>query len=103
MVLGEEGFRRKRGYYREIVNAATLQTLELRLVGDPKAATLRAVYSDGTDTDLVFLPEVVQLTGGQIGHYFAAQGKAGLITSHINATAVNVVFERFAITPGETP
>ncbi|MBC8123923.1 MAG: choice-of-anchor D domain-containing protein [Gemmatimonadaceae bacterium] len=90
-----------------ISNASTLQTLELRLIGDPKAATLqaayRAIYSDGTDTGLVFLPGVVQLAGGQIGHYFAAQGKAGLITSHINATALNVVFERFAVTPEETP
>ncbi|MBC8123608.1 MAG: hypothetical protein H7Y22_17445, partial [Gemmatimonadaceae bacterium] len=84
-----------------ISNSSTLTSLELRLVGDPRAATVRAAYratyENGTDTGLVFLPGTVQLTGGQIGHYFAAQSKAGLITSHINATATSVVFDRFRI------
>ncbi|MBC8123799.1 MAG: choice-of-anchor D domain-containing protein, partial [Gemmatimonadaceae bacterium] len=86
-------------------NPSALQSLELRLVSDPQAGTVQAayqaIYTDGTDTGLVFLPGTVQLVGGQVGHYFAAQSKAGLITSHINATVVNAVFDRFAIISGE--
>lgn len=89
-----------------ISNPSTLTSLELRLVGDPRSATVRAayraMYENGTDTGLVFLPGTVQLTGGQIGHYFAARSKAGLITSHINATATSVVFDRFRIISAET-
>lgn len=86
-----------------ISSPSTLQSLELRLLTDPQAGTLQAAYRaiyPTSDTGMVMLPNSVVLKGDQ-GHYFAAQSKAGIITTSKNGPSpINVTFDRFAITPG---
>lgn len=81
-----------------------LQSLELMLLTDPRAGTVqaayRAIHSTGV-TDIVPFGSV-QLKGGQLGQYFAAQSKTGLIASSKNADPFTVTFDRFAIESNET-
>ncbi len=88
-----------------ISNPSTVQSLELMLLTDPRAGTVQAAYravSPTGDTGVVLLTNSLALKGGQLGHYFAAQSKAGIITMSKNATPINVTFDRFAIASNET-
>lgn len=84
-----------------ISSPSTLQSLELMLLTDPSTGTVQAAYraiSPTGDTGVVLLPNSLALIGGELGHYFATQSKAGIITISKNATPITVNFDRFAIT-----
>lgn len=87
-----------------VASPSNLQSLELSLLTDPQTGSVQAAYRaiyPNSDPGMVILPgSSVKLTGGQFGHYFAAQSKAGIITSSKNATPINIAFDSFAITPG---
>lgn len=88
-----------------ISNPSSLKSLDLTLLTNPQTGTVQAAYRAiyiNTDTGTITLPSSVTLKGGQLGHYFAAQSKAGIITSSKNATPITVTFDSFAITSGET-
>lgn len=89
-----------------IANPSTLQSLDLMLLGDPRTGTVQAAYraiSTTNDTGIVTLPNSVLLKGGQLGQYFAAQSKAGIITSSKGSTTpITLTFDNFAISSGET-
>ncbi|MBW4697151.1 MAG: hypothetical protein KME03_04480 [Aphanocapsa lilacina HA4352-LM1] len=78
-----------------------LQYLELFLLGDPKAARVqaayRAVYTTGEDSGQVALATPVTLAGGQVGHFFAAQSKAGIFASSKDAPAITITYDNFAV------
>jgi hypothetical protein len=62
------------------------------LVNDPRTGTVQAAYraiSATQDTGIVTLPGSLQLKGGQVGQYFAAQSKAGIITSTKGSTRLH--------------
>lgn len=84
-----------------IANPGSLQSLDLKLFTDPQAGTVRAGYSVGNN-NVVLLPGVVSLKGGQIGSFFAAQSKAGLITSNKGSTPFTATFDNFLISSNET-
>lgn len=84
---------------------STLQSLDLMLVNDPRTGTVQAAYraiSATQDTGIVTLPSSLQLKGGQVGQYFAAQSKAGIITSSKGSTPITLTFDSFGIASGET-
>lgn len=89
-----------------IANPATLQSLELMLINDPQSGTVQAAYraiSNTSDSGIVNLPGSLLLKGGQLGQYFAAQSKAGIITSSKGSTTpITLTFDKFGITSGET-
>ena len=89
-----------------ISSPSTLDSLELMLLTDPQAGTVQAAYraiSAMGDTGILKLPNSVLLKGGQLGHFFAAQSKAGIITTSKGATTpMSVTFDRFAITSNQT-
>lgn len=88
-------------------NAASLQSLELKLFTDPGAGTIRAAY-EAIDTagniTVVNMPSFVSLKskGDEFGRFFAAQSKAGLLTSHKGGTPFTATFDNFAIKSNET-
>lgn len=81
------------------------QSLELMLLTDPQAGTVRAAYrtisATGEMGSLVTLPNSVLLKGGQVGRYFAAQSKAGIIAFG-GTTPTTITFDKFAIASNET-
>jgi hypothetical protein len=85
-----------------IANPGSLQSLELKLFTDPQAGTVRAGYSVGNNNNIILLPGDVSLKGGQIGRYFAAQSKAGLITSNKGGAPFTATFDNFLISANET-
>jgi hypothetical protein len=83
-------------------NPSTLQSLELRLLNDPRTGTVQAAYRLNSST-IQALPGSVVLKGGQLGRYFDTQSKGGITTTHKNSpTPITVAFDQFAITSGET-
>lgn len=87
-----------------ISNPGAVQSLELKLLTNPLQGTVQAAYrlvSSTGDTGTVVLPNSITLKGGQLGHYFAARSKAGIITSSKNASPITVAFDNFTITPAE--
>ncbi len=89
-----------------IASPSTLESLDLMLLTDPQAGTVQAAYratSATSDTGMVILPNSVLLKGGQVGQYFAAQSKAGIITSSKGSTTpITLTFDSFAIASNET-
>ncbi|PPS41414.1 malectin domain-containing carbohydrate-binding protein [Chroococcidiopsis sp. TS-821] len=104
--LGIQFYQENRGVGQTIGTAAipnpgNLQSLELKLFTDPQAGTVRAGYRVGNN-NVVLLPGVVSLKGGQIGSFFAAQSKAGLITTNKGSTPFTATFDNFLISSNET-
>lgn len=90
-----------------LANASTLQSLELKLFTDPLSGTIRAGYeaidAAGNST-IVNMPSFISLKGkgSELGHFFAAQSKAGIITSHKGGAQFTATFDQFAIKSNET-
>ncbi|WNN91617.1 malectin domain-containing carbohydrate-binding protein [Gloeocapsopsis dulcis] len=85
-----------------IPNRGSLQSLELKLFTNPQTGTVRAGYSVGNNNNVILLPGVVSLKGGQIGSYFAAQSKAGLIATNKGSIPFTATFDNFLISSNET-
>ncbi len=88
-------------------NAASLQSLELKLFTDPEAGTIRAGYEaidTAGNTTVVNLPNFINLNnkGSEYGHFFTAQGKAGILTSHKGGSQFTASFDQFAIKSNES-
>lgn len=84
---------------------SNLQSLELMLLTNPRIGTVQAAYraiSSSGDTGMVELPGTVQLKGGQLGHFFAPQSKAGIITSNKGGSPFTATFDSFIIKSGAT-
>ncbi len=82
-------------------NPSTLQSLELRLLNDPQTGVVQAAYRFDNSSDFQALPESVVLKGGQLGHYFDAQSKGGIMTTHKNSlTPITVSFDQFGVMAG---
>lgn len=81
------------------------QSLDLMLLTDPQAGTVRAAYrtvsATGEMGSLVTLPSSVLLKGGKVGQYFAAQSKAGIVAFG-GTTPTTITFDKFAIASNET-
>ncbi|MBC8162195.1 MAG: hypothetical protein H7Z42_13370, partial [Roseiflexaceae bacterium] len=81
-------------------NPATLQSLELLLIGDPAAGTITAAYRiDGGA--ITALPTSATVAALHYGRFFSPQAKAGLLTSHKNGLPTRATFDQFAITSGD--
>ncbi len=90
-----------------IANASTLQSLDLKLFTDPVAGTIRAgfeVVDAAGNSTLVNMPSFISLKdkGSEFGHFFAAQSKAGLITSHKGGALFTATVDDFAVKSNET-
>jgi hypothetical protein len=90
-----------------IANASTLQSLDLKLFTDPLAGTIRAgfeVVDAAGNSTLVNMPSFISLKdkGSEFGHFFAAQSKAGLITSHKGGALFTATVDDFAVKSNET-
>lgn len=90
-----------------LANPSNLQSLELKLFTNPQEGTIRAGY-EAIDTagnsTIVDLPSFVSLKGkgSEYGHFFAAQSKAGILTSHKGGSPFTATFDNFAIQSNET-
>lgn len=84
-----------------IANPGSLQSLELMLLTDPEAGTVRAAYRIG-DSPVVQLSSFVKLKGTEYGRFLAAQSQAGIIASSKGGTSFTATFDRFGIFSNET-
>ena len=83
-----------------IPSPATIQTLDLMLIGDASAGTVRAAYRvNGGAVTPVGNPVVIPAS--QLGRFFAHQAMGGIITMHKTATEFPVTFERFSVAAGD--
>lgn len=103
LYVENKGVGKTIGSIGSISNPSTVQSLELRLVTDPRSGTVTAEYQANYAGNTVSgTLASLTLQGGQLGHYFAARSKAGIIAMSKNATPVTVTFDSFAIKSGES-
>ena len=91
------------GALTPLANPDAITSLDLYLVGDPAAGTVRAAYraiSGTTDSGLVFLPTPLTIPAGQVGRFFGLQTKGGILATHKLGAQFVATFDRFAVTPG---
>ncbi|WP_218566277.1 malectin domain-containing carbohydrate-binding protein [Vallicoccus soli] len=79
---------------------ATVGSLELVLIGDATAGTVRAAYRVDGGT-LQVLPTAWTVPAGTRGTIFDAQSKAGLIVAHKGGAAFTATYDSFAVTAGD--
>ena len=84
----------------KIPSPASVQSLDLMLIGDPATSTVRAAYRINGGS-LVTLPAGVTLGASQAGRFFDRHGEGGIITTSKGTTPITVTFDRFSITPGD--
>jgi hypothetical protein len=83
-----------------IGNFATINTLDLEIVGDASTGKLQAFYRVNGGA-LTKLSQEVTLAGGGQTNFFSSTARAGLIAMHKNdAGAITVGFDSFEIVPG---
>jgi hypothetical protein len=83
-----------------LANPGSLQNLELFLIGDPSAGTVKAAYRavyTSSDTGRVNLPGTVNLVGADFGRYFDPQSKAGILAYSKDSPSFKIVFDNFQI------
>ncbi len=83
-----------------IPTPANVSSLELVLIADQAARTVRAAYRVNGGT-YIAMPGTVTLSSAQAALFFSTQAKAGVLTTNKGADSVEVVFERFAIGAGD--
>ncbi len=101
----DEGLGARRGELLPILNPESVQSLELKLLTDPQAGTVRAAYEITRPTGAIEtgkFDSFVVLKGDDLGKFFAAQSKAGIITSNKGGTPFTATFDQFAIKSNET-
>lgn len=79
---------------------ATAQALDLYLVLDPAAGSVRGYYRVDAGP-LVAVPGTVAVPAASAGRWFTRQGRAGIITTSKSGTAFTASFDSFAIRPGD--
>jgi fibronectin type 3 domain-containing protein len=83
-----------------IGNFASVNTLDLQMVGDAAAGTVTAYYAVNGGA-YVKINKTLTLTGDKKAAFFNSAGRAGLIALHKNDTGpVTVAFDRFSIDAG---
>ncbi len=83
-----------------LTDPASLQSLEVFLIADPTAGTVRAAYRaiyPTFDTGQVLLPGTVTLAGADKGRYFDRRSRAGIMAYSKDAPAVQVVYDNFQV------
>jgi hypothetical protein len=101
-VMEQDGQTPVPGSTVPLPNAASLQSLDLKLYGNPRDGTVRAayraVYQGGQDTGEVFLPQTLTLTDAARTRFFNRSAGGGLLTTHKGTdTPITLTFDRFAI------
>jgi PKD repeat protein len=80
-------------------NKATINTLDLQLIGDPITGVIQAAYSVNGGAYQT-LANTITLTGEALGRIFDKNTRGCIITTNKGSdTTIDVTFDRFAITP----
>ncbi|MGB7156561.1 MAG: choice-of-anchor D domain-containing protein, partial [Tepidisphaeraceae bacterium] len=86
--------------YTNVGNFASINTLDLRLVGDAASGKVTAFYSINGGA-FVKISQELTLTGTKKGQFFSSAGRAGLIAMHKNDIGpMTATFDRFEIQAG---
>lgn len=86
------------GQLVSITSPQTVATLDLQMTADAATGQVEAAYriNDGI---LVKLPDSVTLSDTTYARFFDLQTKGCILALHKSASEINVVFDRFAVTP----
>ncbi|WP_218081300.1 malectin domain-containing carbohydrate-binding protein [Anthocerotibacter panamensis] len=88
-----------------IADPATVQSLDLKFMGDPRTGTIQAAYrlvSAQGDTGLITLPASVTIPPSAWGRFFSNRSEGGILASSKSAQPLTVTYDNFAILPVET-